>query len=147
MLMVFIFSCKDCIFNSFLGNSKLQKTKKLSVEARYPLPFILKEHCNCIISCTRDCDLNYVAIECFYLGVPYIHNSPILRDYGYYYPEYNVSKGAQQIKFVIENHNREEYIEKHKPIVEKFSVKNPLFITWARNRLKNRINYDCEFTI
>ena len=86
-------------------------------------------------------------MECFYLGVPYVHNSPLLKDYGYYYPEYNVSRGAEQIEFLIKNHDREKYIQKHKPLLEKFSVKNPMFISWARNRIKGRISYDCEFVI
>ena len=33
-------------------------------------------------------------------------------------------------------HNREEYIKKHRPIVEKFAVDNPLYIEWAKKRLE-----------
>jgi len=40
-------------------------------------------------------DLNYVFLECFYLGVPLIHNSKMLKDYGYYYPDLDISKGAE----------------------------------------------------
>lgn len=141
-------NCKSGIFfKNFILQTDIYKNKKLTVENRYALSDILKNYCNCIVSCTRDCDLNYVALECFYLGVPYVHNSPLLKDYGYYYPEYNVSKGAEQIEFLVKNHDREKYIQKHKPLLEKFSVKNPMFISWARNKIKERISYDCEFVI
>ena len=72
---------------------------------------ILSEYCNCIVSYVEDCDLNYVFLECFYLGVPLIHNSPMLKNYGYYYPRLNVTRGAEQIVNVVNNHNREEYIK------------------------------------
>jgi hypothetical protein len=82
-------------FKDFILNSQLHKAGKISVEGRYKLPIILTKYCNCIVSYVEDCDLNYVFLECFYLGVPLIHNSPMLKDYGYYYPRLNVTKGAE----------------------------------------------------
>ena len=105
---------------------------------------ILSEYCNCVVSYVEDCDLNYVFLECFYLGVPLIHNSPMLKDYGYYYPRLNVSRGAEQIVNVVNNHNRDEYIKKHKPLISKYSVTNPVYIAWTKGRLDGTINFDCD---
>ena len=131
-------------FKSYVTGTQLFKEGKVTSENRIPLPIILSEYCNCVISYVEDCDLNYVFLECFYLGVPLIHNSPMLKDYGYYYPRLNVSKGAEQIINVINNHNKEEYIKKHKPLLNKYSVTNPVYIAWVKGRLDGTIDFDCD---
>jgi len=50
-------------------------------------------------------DLNYIYFEALYLGLPLIHNSETLMDYGYYYPDCDVHMGALQIKNAILNHS------------------------------------------
>lgn len=127
-------------FKNFCLSTKLHQKGKFSVEGRYPLPYILQKHCNCIVSYVEDCDLNYLFIECFYLGIPLVHNSPMLKDYGYYYPRLQVDKGAEQLKYVKHFHNREEYIKKHRPIVEKYAVDNPVYMEWAKRRLETTEN-------
>ena len=131
-------------FKALLLNTESCKKGKVTVEGRHPLPMILSEYCNCVVSYVEDCDLNYVFLECFYLGVPLIHNSPMLKDYGYYYPRLNVSRGAEQIVNVVNNHNRDEYIKKHKPLISKYSVTNPVYIAWTKGRLDGTINFDCD---
>ena len=123
-------------FKNFCLRTKLHRNAKFSIEGRYPLPFILQKYCNCLVSYVEDCDLNYLFIECFYLGIPLVHNSPMLKDYGYYYPRLQVDKGAEQLKYIKHFHNREEYIKKHRPIVEKYAVDNPVYMEWARRRLE-----------
>tara|TARA_B110000285_G_scaffold235399_1_gene316864 strand:+ start:88 stop:1275 length:1188 start_codon:yes stop_codon:yes gene_type:complete len=136
---------KENVFlKPFLMNTELFKNGKLTVESRWPITHILSNYCNCVISFVDNCDLNYVYFECFYLGVPLIHNSVMLKDYGYYYPNYDINKGAEQIFNVLHNHNKEEYIKKHKPLLEKYSIYNPSYIAWTKARLNNNISYDCE---
>lgn len=131
-------------FKKFVINTNANKEGKVSVESRYKLPFILSKYCNCIVSYVEDCDLNYVFLECFYYGIPLVHNSPMLKDYGYYYPRLDVTKGAQQIENVIKNHNKEEYIKKHRPIINKYSIDNPVNIAWVKGRVEGTIDYDLE---
>jgi hypothetical protein len=133
-------------FKNFCLSTKLHQKGKFSVEGRYPFPYILQKHCNCVVSYVEDCDLNYLFIECFYLGVPLVHNSPMLKDYGYYYPRLQVDKGAEQLKYIKHFHNREEYIKKHKPIVDKYAVNNPVYMEWARRRLETTENTGVETT-
>ena len=129
---------------TFLMNTELFKNHKLTVESRWPITHILSNYCNCVISFVDNWDLNYIYFECFYLGVPLIHNSVMLKDYGYYYPSFDINKGAEQILNVLHNHNKEEYIKKHKPLLEKYSIYNPSYIAWTKARLNNDISYDCE---
>lgn len=136
---------ENIFFKNYIMNLELYKNNKITVEKRFALNYILKDYCNCIVSCVRDCDLNYVFLECFYLGVPLIHNSPILKDYGYYYPDYNVTKGKEQILSVIEKHNYQEYIEKHKSLLYKYSIENPINIHWIKEKLKSDKIGDLRF--
>lgn len=129
---------------NYILNSKLQKNNKITVNGRYPIPKILSEYNNCILSFVENWDLNYIYLECFYLGVPIIHNSPMLKDYGYYYPNFDINKAVEQIEKVKKNHNKEKYIEKHKDILHKYSMDNPMAISWLKGKLNGEINFDFE---
>lgn len=50
-------------------------------------------------------ELNYSHCEALYLGIPLIHNSPRFEDYGYYYPEFDIKMGANQLMNAIINHH------------------------------------------
>ena len=50
-------------------------------------------------------ELSYSYLEVLYLGLPLIHNSPVLEGVGYYYPEFDVNMGANQLKSAIQNHS------------------------------------------
>lgn len=129
---------------SFIMKSNLCKKQKITLEGRIPLPLLFTQFCNCVVSCVVDCDLNYVFLECFYLGIPLIHNSPMLKDYGYYYPGLDVSKGAEQIINVTKNHDRNQYIKKHIPLLNKYSIHNPVYKTWVQEKLKGNIDFSLD---
>lgn len=93
------------------------------------------DKCNCVVSTTQECDLNYIFLECFYFGIPLIHNSKMLQDYGYYYPDLDIMKGVEQIKKVVETHNTKLYIEKHKPLLHKYSIENTYYQEWVKDRI------------
>lgn len=131
----------DKNFIKFVNKLQLFKNNKISFEHRLKLVEIFK-YCNCIVSFTENWDLNYVFFECFYFGIPLIHNSELLKDYGYYYPNYDVNKGVEQIKNILKYHDREKYIEKHKKVLEYYSINNTMAQSWVINRLNNKNNID-----
>ena len=49
---------------------------------------------------------NYLYYELLYFGYPLIHNSPRLKEYGYYYNEFDIEGCARQIRLAHEIHNR-----------------------------------------
>ena len=122
------------LFVSFCSNLSLHKNKKAVFNNREPIVDILSK-CNCVISTTQEWDLNYVFLECFYYGIPLIHNSKILEDYGYYYPDLDINKAAKQIETVFKTHNTKLYIEKHKPLLYKYSIHNTYYQEWVKSRL------------
>jgi hypothetical protein len=48
---------------------------------------------------------NYLYYELLYYGYPLVHNSPALRDYGYYYEGFDVDACAEQIHTALRTHN------------------------------------------
>lgn len=49
---------------------------------------------------------NYLYYELMYYGYPFIHNSPLMKEYGYYYNEFDIEGCARQIRLAHETHNR-----------------------------------------
>jgi len=76
-----------------------------------------------VISHQINNELNYSHFESLYLGLPLIHNSEMLQDVGYYYPEFDVDMGAKQLKNVILNHSKTHtsYIKDCNRFLESFS--------------------------
>ena len=62
----------------------------------------------------------------------------MLKQYGYYYPKYDIEAGARQILNVLKTHDRDEYIKRHKPILEKYSIHNKMYQRWVDERLLNK---------
>ena len=121
----------------FFNNSELYKTGKLTGEDRYPFSFVMSEYCNIVISHVDNCDLNYLYLECFYLGIPLIHNSKMLKDYGYYYESCDATKAAEHIKNLkVNGFDREAYISKHKEVLFKYSLENPRVTNFIDTRLE-----------
>ena len=115
---------KSSLFREFANKSSLFKEKRLTFEDRHRFRYIMDNYCNVVVSFNDDCELNYLHLECFYLGIPIIHNSKILKDWGYYYPKCDVNTAVDHIKNLLKTFDRQKYIEKHKEIVKIYSMKN-----------------------
>ena len=49
----------------------------------------------------------------------------------------DINKAAEQVELVFNTHNTKLYIERHKPILHKYSISNPYNQEWVRNKLSN----------
>ena len=122
---------------NFFNLSELYKNGKLSSEQRYTFSYIMSKYCNVVLSYVENCDLNFLFLECFYLGIPLIHNSKMLRDYGYYYEGCSAKQAAEHIKNLkINGFDRDSYIEKNKKVLQKYNINNPE----VNNFLDNSLN-------
>ena len=116
---------KSGAFRDFINQSELYHQKKLILDDRRIFSWIMTKRANVVISFVDNCDLNFIFFECFYLGIPLIHNSEMLKDWGFYYPKCDVEKAHEHIKYLKNgNFKRFEYIEKHKPLLYKYSMEN-----------------------
>ena len=119
-------------FLNFVSNLNINKNSQLFCNNREPIVDILQK-CNCVISTNQEWDLNYVFLECFYHGIPLIHNSKMLENYGYYYPDLDINKAVEQVELVFNTHNTKLYIEKHKELLHKYSINNTYYHEWVKH--------------
>ncbi|MDA7742228.1 DUF2827 domain-containing protein, partial [Francisellaceae bacterium] len=94
--------------------------------ARVQLIQGLHECGNILVAHQYSCELNYLYLECLSLGLPVVHNSPMLKEVGYYYPGNDIHIGAEKLKEAIESHdeNQLEYSNQAKKFIKQFSIKN-----------------------
>lgn len=96
--------------NLSLG-SKLRKFKRI------PMPELL-DHFNKLdtfpifVSHQVNNSLNYTYYEILYYGFPLVHNSPDLEGCGYYYPDHNLAKCAEQIMYAYTHHTKQLNVQK-----------------------------------
>lgn len=114
-------------FKEIISNFDILNNKKLSAEARYPLPEIISRgYVGTIVSHHIYNDLNYLTLEAFHCNLPFIHNSKFCKDGGYYYDMFDAEMCALQIENAINNHNENlnNYKNKSAEILFKFSLEN-----------------------
>tara|TARA_Y100001958_G_C21229415_1_gene555011 strand:- start:799 stop:1875 length:1077 start_codon:yes stop_codon:yes gene_type:complete len=92
-------------FNKFANMMNIVKENKMSFEERMKFNHTIKRgYTKCVVSHQIYNELNYLQLECMFLGIPIIHNSRAFKDHGYYYDEMNVKMGSEQLKMAIDNH-------------------------------------------
>lgn len=114
-------------FKEVTSNFDLLNSKKLSVEARYPMPTMLsKGFIGTILSHQFYCDLNYLVLEGLYTGVPTIHNSEFCKDAGYFYKEFDADQCVEMLKRALTSHDKENmhYNSASREVLYRFSAKN-----------------------
>ena len=119
-------------FLRFCNKLDLVKEKKMSFEGRWALNFLLhKGYAGTILSHQWCNELNYLQLEAMYLNLPFVHNSPTFEEHGYYYPGFDVDKGAEALKEAITEHPK-RYLEDRKKNEE---------LMWRYNP-NNKVNVD-----
>ena len=95
----------------------------LSTENRYPLPLIFSHDCNILLSHQHLCALNYIYLDAMYFNIPVVHNSDMLKTYGYYYPGFDTHQGACALERAHTQHDQQlnAYQEQTKELLLRFS--------------------------
>jgi len=106
-----IFGCQRIKFNPFFEKlmNRLDIVKKKDFcyfNKRWGSLNALSKFGSTIISHQINNELNYAYLEALFLNLPLIHNSPVLENVGYFYPEFDVDFGAKQLKNAILNHSK-----------------------------------------
>ena len=80
-----------------------------------------------VLSHQLNCELNYLYFDCLYLGLPLLHNSSMLSEFGYYYPDSDIETAAKKIDYIAINHhdNFNEYIASNKTLFDEYNPTNP----------------------
>jgi hypothetical protein len=67
---------------------------------------------------------NYVYLEAMFYKRLLVHNSPMFKDVGYYYPDYNVNIGSDQLIEAIETFDQAKSADAYQNKLEEMSIYN-----------------------
>ena len=138
-------SGKKLLKNSYyMGMVKLldlvkSNKDKIKYVSRYPIPTFLAEGTDIVISHQWENPLNYAYLDAMHYGYPILHNAEMVKDGGYYYPDFDISKGADQLKYILNHHDDhiEEYNAKNKPVLERYMSTNKNIVDTYRKLIDN----------
>jgi hypothetical protein len=106
------------------------KAGKMFFEARYPMVWTLQKHTDIVLSHQNQCELNYVYLDASWLGYPVVHNSPFMKELGWYYPENDSVKAVEHLAYIAEHfdnneYQNEEYLKKSRQFAYRYMIDNP----------------------
>jgi hypothetical protein len=105
----FVFCAKQLLehksFTDFISFLQIYRDNKIEFYPRMAMPDLLsqmkeKELNPVIIGHQIYNDQNYMSLEALHLGYPLVHNSPSLRNAGFFYPEFNLHSGVTQLETI-----------------------------------------------
>lgn len=114
-------------FVHLMNKLDIVKNHKATFENRYPTAWFLSEYTDIVLSHQWENPLNYAYLDAVYMGYPLVHNAILFKDAGYYYEEFNIDYGREQLIKSMTEHDKhlEEYEKKSKEIIHKFNTDNP----------------------
>jgi hypothetical protein len=117
----------DDHFRSFAVSLQASKAGVMTIEDRFVSSHFLTEHCDAVVTHHWENGLNYLYYEVLYGGYPLIHNSEFLRDYGYYYPDFDAEGGADALLRAFDEHDRnlEDYRRRNAPLLRRLDPATP----------------------
>ena len=135
---VFVFNALNRLPNAPLFRKYIQRSPLLGKKMFFTgnMEIYLQTECNVVLSFSENNDLSHLAFECFYYGIPFIHNSALLKDWGFYYESYDYDKIKEHINNIKESFDRNKYIEEHKPVLYSASMKNMSIVNYFKEKLK-----------
>lgn len=90
-----------------LANSlDLVKQHKAVFQGRHDFAGYMVQHGDAVVSHQWQNDQNYLYLDALHGAYPLIHNSPWLRDQGYYYPDFDCHEGGAQLRAAAAGHDQ-----------------------------------------
>lgn len=132
---------KNPFWKEFIGGLDITKLDNkdgepiLQVQHRWPVHYILAKWSDVVISHQWENPLNYAYLDCLYLQFPLIHNADFIKDAGYYYPDFEIGKGAGLLDHVMKNHdvNMDAYNEQSEEVLTRYTILNEdLVLTYSK---------------
>jgi hypothetical protein len=117
----------DVTFLHFARSLDIVNHGLASFEGRFATYEFMANFGDCIVSHQWENAQNYLYYEALYGGYPLVHNSPLLRDWGYYYPDFDCQAGGDALLQAFDHHDAAlpEYRKKTKQLLKNLDVANP----------------------
>ncbi|MBV8046536.1 MAG: DUF2827 domain-containing protein [Paludibacterium sp.] len=114
-------------FQGFAAATDLYRDKKVTFEARYRIPMFLARFTDIVVSHQWENGLNYLYYDVLYGGYPLVHNSPYLRDVGYYYPDFDAEAGARALLTAVRQHDSriDDYRQQADRLLSRVDIAHP----------------------
>tara|TARA_A200000159_G_C7337911_1_gene345853 strand:+ start:5598 stop:6737 length:1140 start_codon:yes stop_codon:yes gene_type:complete len=117
-------------FREKIKDIPLYRDGVLSFENRIGMTKIMGEMAKVLVSHQIMCALNYTYLEFAYNHCPFVHNSDLLSNYGYYYESINILDGKDMIREALAHDELSEkeqliYANSCDELIWKFSRHNP----------------------
>jgi len=112
---------------------------KIKYVGRYPVSTFLASETDIVVSHQWENPLNYAYLDAMYYGYPLVHNADMIKDAGYYYEGFNVTEGADQLKFALNEHddNLDKYKEKNRSALSRYLSTNPDLVETYKKLIEN----------
>lgn len=125
-------------FQSLAVSLQASKAGVMTIEGRFVGPHFIANHCDAIVTHHWENGLNYLYYEVLYGGYPLIHNSEFLKDYGYYYKDFDAESGADALLRAYAEHNDqlEDYKRRNAGLLHRLDPKTPETIAIHEQLLK-----------
>lgn len=134
---------KNGYFKSMISTLDIvNEGPKIGFSGRYPVAHYLANGADIVLSHQWENPLNYSYLDVMHYGFPLVHNAEMIKDAGYYYPDFNIEEGYKQLKFAIEEHdnNLEEYKERNQKVLDRYTVKNKALLETYEKLIDNLFN-------
>ena len=143
---------KNKYYQSMLSNLDIFKSNrggkaendKIKFIPRYPVSMLLSEATDIVLSHQWENPLNYAYLDAMYYGYPLVHNAEMIKDAGYYYPDFNISEGANQLEKALNEHdsNLKEYSKKNRSALNRYLSTNKKVVNTYKKLIDNVFNKD-----
>lgn len=121
---------KHPLFKRFVMNTNAGKNGVATAEKRYNFSDAMGQKSGIVLSHQWECALNYLYYEALYGGFPLVHNSPFLKDVGYYYDGFNIDDGVRALEQAVFEHDNSltDYREKANAFLSTVDTNNKIVI-------------------
>tara|TARA_R110002074_G_scaffold56183_1_gene138893 strand:- start:2127 stop:3422 length:1296 start_codon:yes stop_codon:yes gene_type:complete len=116
-------------------------TTKIAVQHRFPVHWTLAKFTDIVISHQWENPLNYAYLDCMYLQYPLLHNADMIKDAGYYYPDFDIDAGSNELQWILKNHDsqQEAYNAKNEEVLERYTSYNQDLLDTYQKLIDNLI--------
>ncbi|AOR70968.1 hypothetical protein BBJ41_26035 [Burkholderia stabilis] len=124
-------------FVHFANSLDLVRQHKATFEPRIELPGFMARHADAVVSHHWENAQNYLYYDVLHGGYPLIHNSTLLGDAGYYYPDFDSAAGGRALLDAWLHHDDrlDDYRAKAGRLLQSVSIDNPANLDALVSRL------------
>eukprot|EP00048_Salpingoeca_helianthica_P023633 m.25836 g.25836 ORF g.25836 m.25836 type:complete len:444 (-) comp8883_c0_seq2:52-1383(-) len=114
-------------FDMFTNALDIVRDNRTQFLSRFRTPWFMGKYGDIVLSHQLHNSLNFLYFDALYAHYPLVHNSPYLKDCGYYYEGNNVTMAVEQLYLAVTTHdsNMHEYNRKADACLARFSVTHP----------------------